>query len=153
MPVGSIETVRLLGRNTGVLTCPADTNENTAMTKTLPGRTLGNNGKIRIEAMIEYTPNANNKTTRFKLGATTIFTIVRAGVGAEHIICIISNLNSESLQDCLQFNGTGTTSNTFTTATEDTTTDKTITVTMQKADSADTYKIHSLTIEILADGT
>lgn len=128
------------------------TGQTTLVSVTLPGGKMGTSGKLRISIIGEVPNNANSKTWRVRLGATSFLTLVQSTTVATHSMVEIQNAGSQTAQ-AAYYNATstsfGSTTNAITTGTEDTSADIDVLITAQLADAADTMNLHSYTIEFI----
>jgi len=132
------------------VTAPADTNENTLATITIPGGVMGSNGRIYVEAYFTVTASTNSKTWRVRLGGTTLHsgsTASATGVSVG-IMAAIANRNSESSQVGTGFTGNGVSATAHPTGTVDTTADQTLTITGQKTTGAETMTLTQYTVRL-----
>lgn len=150
------DTVRSLAKSGAAVSAPADTNENTVATITVPANALGANGFIKYVANLTYTNNANAKTLRVKIGGSILSTFNVAGITNSTLTGSIANANATNAQVSNAFNlhdnATGTTQMAAVAAI-DTTSATTITITVQKGTAGDTITLVNFSFEIVADGT
>lgn len=74
------------------------TAETTLATVSLPGGTLGPNGRLRITSLWSYTNNANLKNPRVKFGGTQFFLFGGSTQQSMEAITIIRNRNAQNSQ-------------------------------------------------------
>lgn len=141
---------QIISQSAVAVTAPADTNENTLATITIPGGVIGSNGRIYIEAYFTVTASTNNKTWRARLGGTALHTGVTASATVVSVGTIISiaNRNSEASQIGTSFTGNGVSATALPTGTVDTTTDQTLIITGQKATGAETMTLAQYTVRL-----
>lgn len=132
------------------VTAPADTNENTLATITIPGGVMGANGRLYVEAYFTVTASTNSKTWRVRLGSTALHTgSTASGTGVSvGIMASIANRNSESSQVGTGFTGNGVSATAHPTGTVDTTADQTLTITGQKTTGAETMTLAQYTVRL-----
>ncbi len=128
--------------------------ETTLKTYAIPaGHGLTTGSKIIIGGMWSMTNNANNKTLKVKIGATSFYSSAvasSASVFRETVIWLRS-LSSQIVFATTNNTGVGTTTGTFTTATEDVSGAITITITATCATATDVVNLEasSVRFEIL----
>jgi len=129
---------------------PADTNENTLVTLTLPAYTMGANGILKIESWWDVTNNANAKTPRIKFGGTAILTGSLASTAFFHDIRTVFN-TAAAAQRVFPAGGTGgwhTAATASSTLAVNTAADVTILFTVQKATAGDTMTLVAYTVDV-----
>jgi len=141
---------QIIAQSAVAVNAPADTNENTLATITIPGGVMGANGRLVVEAYFNITASTNNKTWRVRLGGTVLHnggatSATGVSVGT---LAPIANRNSESSQVGVGFTGIGVSSTTHPTGTVDTTTDQTLTITGQKATGAETMTLAQYSVRL-----
>lgn len=148
--------VQVLARSSVQLVCPADTSEDTMVTITIPADMLGLNGRIRVTLFGTMTNNANAKTIRARFGGSAIYTGQALASNASYKMQFeMANRGSASSQLALGVSGAGggswgVSTGGSTTSSIDSTANRDLTLTLQKATSGDTLTIDSYLIEILA---
>ena len=134
---------------TGVTAPANDTSENTLFTMTIPGGVMGANGTLVIRTKFDYTNSGNNKTLRARLGGSLLCTFTATTTGAASCVWDINNRNSEAAQVGTNGAGGGSAGGSADTATVDTTADKTLTITAQKAAGAETVTMLGVSVSLL----
>src|SRR5712664_2587326 len=97
--------IQILCKSAVAVSAPADTNEDTLATCTVPANAMGANGVLRIRTRWSATNNANNKIvrSRFSGGAGTTFgAITLSGWGYQQLEVTISNRNATNSQEGAQ---------------------------------------------------
>lgn len=128
------------------------TSETTLATVTVPGKSMGANGRLRVTLLFEHTNNGNNKTLRLKFGATTVVTkTVTTNVGHRIQIEII-NRNSVSAQmtNNASTGGFGDAAFAHAGSSINTASDVTMLITGQLADGADSMSLESYLVEVMS---
>lgn len=151
---GAIGMTRTLARGGGspVFDCPNDTLENTALTYTLPGGTLGANGHLRIRSYWTFTNNANAKTTRVRAcgAAGSIFGSLTHSSQTFNIDEVwIMNLGSESSNKGFAISINNSNQAESATFTVNTASDCNIVISCQKGLATDNFKLLGYQIEVL----
>lgn len=146
--------VQIIGKSAVATNAPADTNENTLATVTVPARALGSNGAIRLKAFYTYTNSGNSKTLRIKFGGTTFIAVARTSQQSSFFEVTIANRNATNSQVAFGSYGTHgdntlTTYNSAATGAVDTTSAQSLTLTGQKASGAETITLEAYTVELL----
>ena len=130
-----------------------DTNESTLASITVPGGLMGKKGRLVVTALWTVTNNANNKTLRTKLGATAYSGLVQPSVATVRQQVEIANRGAQNSQvagpNGSGFTGFTSSTSPVTTSAEDTSADKTLALTGQLADAADTVTLQSYTVELI----
>lgn len=141
---------QIIAQSAVAVTAPADTNENTLATITIPGGVIGANGRLVVEAYFTVTASTNSKTWRVRLGGTSLHNGVTTSATAVSVgtLAPIANRNSESSQVGVGYTGNGVSSATFPTGTVDTTADQTLTITGQKATGAETMTLAQYSVRL-----
>lgn len=130
---------------------PADTNENTLKSWTIPGGSMGANGWIVVDMVTTQTNSGNNKTWRVKLGSTNFGAPIPTTAASMRRATKIINQNSASAQIAFHSanqNSFTVTSSSNTAGTEDTSGDLTLSLTAQKALDSEEMTIRGCTIEV-----
>lgn len=78
--------------------CVSTATDEILATGTIPAGTLGPNSTIQIEPVWSFPTSANNKTTKVKFGATTIYTATRTTSVLEAPLIVMANRNSLASQ-------------------------------------------------------
>jgi hypothetical protein len=128
----------------------ADTNENTLATVTIP--ILSAKSIIRVTTHWSITNNANPKTARIKLGATTYLQASLANTLSYQGVTLIANrdvTNSQVGTPAGTNGGYGIVNSAVVTASMDTTATSTLTITAQKGTGTDTMTLEGYLVEIL----
>lgn len=141
---------QIIAQSAVAVTTPADTNENTLATITIPGGVIGANGRLVVEAYFNVTASTNSKTWRVRLGGTSLHNGVTTSATAVSVgtLAPIANRNSESSQVGVGYTGNGVSSAALPTGTVDTTADQTLTITGQKATGAETMTLAQYTVRL-----
>ncbi len=124
--------------------------ETTLATITVPGNTMGANGRIEIETIWSFTNSANNKTARVKFGGTTLQNIVLTTNNSMRTSCFIANRNNTASQVAPpnSSTGSGATTNAIITAAIDTTSSVSITITGQLANTGETITLEGYIVRL-----
>lgn len=129
------------------------TSETTLATVTVPARSMGANGRLRISGVFSMTDSTNSKTVRVKFGGTTYLTsaTTTSGVITHRFEVIIANVNSETSQKSVSpSNGFfGFTSSALVTSTHNTALDQNVTFTGILANTGETITLESYCVEVL----
>lgn len=146
--------VIVLALSNVAVNAPADTNENTLATITVPGRAMGLNGRLRVTTAWSLTNNANAKSllVRFSGAAGTTFQSASgASVAVYKAVCDIMNVNAANAQKGgSPFSGVlGSGASAFATSAVDTTGDTTIVIRAQKGTAGDTITLESYLVELI----
>jgi VCBS repeat-containing protein len=140
----------VLARNFGAIASPADTEENLIASVTIPAKSLGYKGVVRIKTIWTTTSSGNNKTLAVKFGATAVVSNIVttvAGVVQEVEVGVTGATNAQIAS-----------SNTFTpaaiinaetTAAIDTTADVVVGIYATKASGGETATLKGYIVEIL----
>lgn len=141
---------QIIAQSAVAVTAPADTNENTLATITIPGGVIGANGRLVVEAYFNVTASTNSKTWRVRLGGTSLHNGVTTSATAVSVgtLAPIANRNSESSQVGVGYTGNGVSSAALPTGTVDTTADQTLTITGQKATGAETMTLTQYSVRL-----
>lgn len=140
----------VIARVFGAIASPADTNENTLATVTVPANVLGKSGLVKVTAFWTTTSSANNKTLAIKFGGTAVVSNVHTTVAGVRHEVIVGNAGATNSQIA--------TSNTFTpaavinaetTAAIDTTADVNIVFNATKASAGETATLKGYIVEVL----
>jgi hypothetical protein len=143
---GQTGTPYILAQSGTVATTPADTNENTLATITIPAGVLGASGRIELQAIWSVTSSGNAKTFRIRFsgaaGTQALSKSVTAVSGATSKT-IIQNRNSVSAQYLVTegMDSAGVTFGTTASSSEDTSAATTIVITGQKASAGETLNL------------
>ena len=137
--------------NTTPVSLTGTTAETTMLTIPVKGGLIGANGVLAIQPLWNTTNNANTKTLRIKLGATTCYSYGAANLSHQDAYINVRNIGSESSQKTTSgmSGGTGGTVNNYNSTSTDTSVDFNIVVTGQLANSADTMAIQAFLIMVL----
>lgn len=140
----------IISQSAVAISVPADTSENTLVSITIPGGTIGANGRLVVETSFTITASTNSKTWRVRLGGTTLHSGVTASATAVTFdsIARIANRNSESSQIGSTFTGNGAVSTSLPTGTVDTSVDQTLIITGQKASGGETMTLAQYSIRL-----
>lgn len=151
--LASPSPVVVLARSAAPVSHTGDTNEFTFASVTIPAGRLGPNGVLRITRTWTMPNNANTKTLRGKLGATTFFVLaLAAGVvttTAQHLIQNRASAASQMGTNQDSSSGVGSTASGLVTAAIDTTVDQTLLLTGQLGAAGDTLTLESYLVELL----
>lgn len=145
----------LLAQSAAGVSHTGDANEFAFATITVPGRTMGVNGRLRIETIWSYTNSANNKTLRVRfsgISGTVFFTQTATTTVADRQLTDIANrgaTNSQVGGPPTGVGGVSTAGSANTTSAVDTTADTTIVITGQLATTTETITLESYTVELL----
>lgn len=137
--------------NTTPVSLTGTTAETTMLTIPVKGGLIGANGVLAIQPLWNATNNANSKTLRIKLGATTCYSYGTVNLLSQDAYINVRNISSESSQKTASgmAGGTGGTVNNYNSTSTDTSVDFNIVVTGQLANSADTMAIQAFLIMVL----
>src|SRR5574340_56083 len=151
-PVGG----RVVLGGTGVAASnAADTSELALASVTIPGYAMGTEGRIRVTSTWTVTSSANNKTLRVRLGGiagTRFFeTALTTSVSARYVTEFANRGQTNSqVGGTAQGNSSfGAVSAAVMTDTTDTTADKALVISGQKASAGETLKLESYMVELL----
>ena len=142
--------VLVLGQQHVAVSAPADTNENTLYSLTIPGGMMGPNDTLRISYLGTCTNSANTKNLRVRFGGTAFQSSSVTTVAGVSIITSIKNRNSVAAQaaaasaagDCSGSVG-------LLTATVNTANAQTLTITGTKASAGETLTLESVLVELI----
>lgn len=137
--------------NTTPVSLTGTTAETTMLTIPVKGGLIGANGVLAIQPLWNANNNANSKTMRIKLGATTCYSYGTVNLLHQDAYINVRNISSESSQKTTSgmAGGTGGTVNNYNSTSTDTSVDFNIVVTGQLANSADTMAIQAFLITVL----
>ena len=137
--------------NTTPVSLTGTTAETTMLTIPVKGGLIGANGVLAIQPLWNATNNANSKSLRIKLGATTCYSFGAVNLLHQDAYVNVRNIGSESSQKTTSgmAGGTGGTVNNYNSTSTDTSVDFNIVVTGQLANSADTMAIQAFLITVL----
>lgn len=142
---------RMVGQSSVAASHTGNTSETTLATINIPANRMGKNGRLKVTAHWSYTNNANNKITRIRFGGSQMVAATNTTTAQQRIQAEIGNRNSLSSQIVSIPGlpaGFGTTSTAVLTASVDTSADRSITLTTQLADGADSVTLESYSVEI-----
>jgi hypothetical protein len=142
---GGGATPRLLAASAVAVSVTGTTNETALATVTIPAGAMGTNGGLRVIYNFSYTNNANSKTVRLKLGATTLRTLARTTALFDSVSDTVRNRGATNSQfvELLVYAGVGSISISKTTAAEDSLQQLTVAITGQLAAGTDTLTLES----------
>jgi len=153
---GRSQAFRLLCTSAVAATAPADTEENTLATCTVPANAMGLNGQLHIVTSYSYTNSANDKTVRvrFSGGAGTIFSSDLETTSVSHTyLTMISNRGATNSQvgsvSGAQTNPYAASGGALVTAAVDTTAATTVVITCQKETGAESCVLEKLSVELI----
>jgi hypothetical protein len=137
--------------NTTPVSLTGTTAETTMLTIPIKGGLIGANGVLAIQPLWNANNNANSKTIRIKLGATTCYSYGTVNLLHQDAYINVRNIGSESSQKTTSgmAGGMGGTVNNYNSTSTDTSADFNIVVTGQLANSADTMAIQAFLITVL----
>lgn len=121
-------------------------------TVTVPGGSMGKNGRLRITSMWSYTNHASNKTLRIRFGGNLFLDAVVTTSAAVQQSTIIRNNASASVQKAYAIanvGGFGSTTAAIKTDTINTNNDQTITFHAVLADTSHTVTLEDYMVEVL----
>lgn len=148
----------ILGASGAAISTPADTNEDTLATITVPAGAMGANGFLRISTLWAFTSSANNKTPRIRFGGAsgTIYVnpVITTNVGLSQET-VIANRNAANSQVGFASAGTNggsglSTASANVTSSVDTTASTTIVITGQKASAGETLTLEFYLVELFS---
>jgi archaellum component FlaF (FlaF/FlaG flagellin family) len=146
----------VLAQSNTAVSCPADTNEDTLATITIPANAMGPQGKVRLRTYWSYTNSANNKTFRIRYSGgagTVLFTSTRTTSLTNDIQIELMNLgatNSQQTSAAIEITGAAITfAAPVTGLAVDTTAATTIVITGQKATAGETLTLTGYTAELV----
>lgn len=145
----------ILAQSAVAITSPADTNENTLATITVPANAMGPNGRIRVWETWTVNNNANVKTRRTKIGGASGSVFNSANIAStvsQSCVSWIANVNNTAVQSGTapgSSSGIGSSSSANDTAAVDTTAETTIVITAQKATGSDTMTLENYLVELI----
>jgi hypothetical protein len=141
---------RILAQSAVSVAHTGDTAEHTFVTVTLPANTLGKNGRLRITPHWSFTNNANNKTTRVRVGGSSVFATTLASKAQQRVQIDVCNVNSASSQKASVFDtdtGLGSSATAVTLTTINTASASNIQIKGTLANAADTISMEGYLIE------
>jgi hypothetical protein len=146
--------VRCIAASGAAVAAPADANEDTLATITLPANSMGPNGWVEIWTLWTFTGSTNAKTMRVKFGGTNF--LARQNATAANVrqqnVTIIRNRNATNSQVSPPSNdttdGVSTGVGAVVTANIDTTAAVTILITGQKASSGETLQLEGYYVKV-----
>lgn len=145
-PSADAFTVAATNSATGAGTLEGVT-EQTLYSLVIPGGTLGPNDSLRVSAQFAMTNGANDKTLKLKFGSATLLTEVYTTSAAANWNKRISNRGNVARQVfALATDGVSATT---VIATQDTATDKTLSITGQKETGSELLVLESVLVEII----
>ena len=115
------------------------TAETTLLTITIKGGLMGLRGRLSAFSLYTFTNNANSKTVRVKIGASTIASLVSTNQSASGLNYWWLNLNSEVAQRTASASSTAI----------DTAADFNLIITGQLANAADSLILTAQTLEVI----
>jgi len=144
--------VYVVGQSAVAVSHTGDANEFTFATITVPAKSMGPNGRVRITTLWTHANSANNKALKIKFGSTTYKTIVDAASATDRFQAEIANRNATNSQvgSASDSGGFGTSTNAVVTSNEDTTANVTIAITGQLATSTETIVLESYLVELMS---
>jgi hypothetical protein len=151
--------ITILAKSAVAVAAPADTNEDTLATITIPANALGANGQVRLTFAYTNTNNGNNKTARvrFSGGAGTVhFSAVTTTQAQNSAVLTLGNRNATNAQVSTYLygnNGPATQAAAGTTSAVDTTVSTTLLITCQKATAGDSCQLEQYLAELITDGS
>jgi len=153
-PTNSVAVTLLdstLAQDGTLVTNTGNVAENTTRTKLIPGNTLGANGSLILEWMLNGQVQGGVATTfRVRIGGTQLFSFSKAATSTMLLRLLVANANATNAQRGIAY--LGDTVVAFTafqfTGAFDTTLDQTVTLTIQSGATTDNwqdwgYKIHA----------
>ncbi len=143
---------RILAQSSVPLTVPADATEDTMVSVTLPGGTLGPNGQLRVTTVWSSTSSGNSKTGRVKHNTGALGTFAWSASAGYRDQRFLGNRNSQSSQVLGPGGNAGgfaASSSAPATTAINTASDTTINITGQKASSGESLVLESYLIEVL----
>lgn len=155
----SLNVPFILSQSGAAVSAPADTNEDTLATVTVPAGAMGANGMIRCEGQVNVTNNANNKTFRVRFGGAAgdvFMQLSPVNATAAQFQTIILNANSASAQSgaSTMWANSGTAfSDGGKSGTQATASAVTLLITVQKASGADTAQLAGYSCVLYSTGT
>lgn len=127
--------------------------ETTLRSFTLKAGLMGLNDSLRIEPIWQATNNANVKNLRVKIGASAVpMFSINSGYASLFRTLLWSNRNSLTSQvgySAASSSGMGTSTSALFTSTEDTSTDLTISFTVELTNTGDTVSLQSVLVQHL----
>jgi len=129
-----------------------DTHESTLATITVPGKSKGPNGRVRVTTLWTHTSSANNKTLKVKFGSATYTNVVNTTSASAWLATIVANRNATNSQvgPASGMTGHGTSTGIVVTSNEDTTADVTIAITGQLAAGTETITLEAYAVELMS---
>lgn len=143
-----------IAQSSVAVTCPSDTSENTLASITIPGGTMGANGRIRLTTLWSTTNSANAKTLRARLGGlagTVVFSTAVTTNQSYRDMREIGNRNSESSQvaPAGASGGFGASASAIVTSAINTAADVSLVITGQKATAAEILVLETYHVEVV----
>ena len=147
------QAVRILCKSGTAVSAPADTNEDTLATCTVPANTLGASGSLRVWTLFTTTNSANNKNIRVRYSgaAGTQFMVVTVTTATTlHNVTEITNRDATNSQVGYANGQPFSTSTTaVATASVDTTADTSVVITCQKASAGEVCTLERYLVEVI----
>jgi hypothetical protein len=154
----AVSGVSLIAKSGTAVSAPADTNEDTLATITVPANAMGANGALRIKADFTVTSSGNTKTMRIRFSGasgTQYVNDARTAITGVFYDIVIYNAGATNSQKSTT--GFGATSGASiiiapTTSSVDTTAATTVVITGQKGSSGETLTLNWFSVELLSNG-
>ena len=127
------------------------TSETTLATITIPGGSMGPNGRCIVTVLLSSTNNANAKTLKVKFGGTFFANYSLASTAASRVRVDLSNRNSLSSQigGVASVSGFGGSAGSAVPGSIDTSSDVTVLITGQLGVGTDTVTLESYSVEVV----
>lgn len=141
---------QLLGKSSGAIAAPADTNPNVLATVVVGAGVLGTNGQLFIEGEFTFTNNGNNKTLTVAFGGTSLSNVTLTTELSSAFRIVITNNNDATQQRFYtqRFDGS-TVATGASTLTKDTTGAVSITISATKASAGDAVTLERYAVKAL----
>lgn len=145
-----VQAAQVLAVQNTQVVAPANTNENTLFSFTVPANSMGPNGVLKVSYITSCTNSANSKSVKVKLGGTTFQTSTVTAVTGVAIMTSIRNRNATNSQMAANSAvGDASGSVGLNTGSIDTTQDQILSITGTKASAADALALESVIVELI----
>jgi hypothetical protein len=144
--------VYVVGQSAVAVSHSGDTNETTLGTITVPAKSMGPNGRVRITTLWSHTSSANNKTLKVKFGSTVYTNVVDTTTASAWLTTMVANRNATNSQvgPAAGMTGEGSSTSAVVTSGEDTTANVTIAITGQLAVGTETVTLEAYVVELMS---
>lgn len=145
---------RVLAQSGVAVVAPLDTVENVLATVTIPGGTMGPNGSLRVLCLFSHLNSINVKTLRVRLngiGGTVYAAVIGTSLLQSRFLVQLFNRGVQDSQvggDAADVEGLGSSTAALVTSTIDTSLDRTLVLTAQKATGAEAVTLEAYSVEV-----